>query len=75
MCIRDRLGPVAADVAKHLVAQAGAERMLWASDCPFVGEEKNVTYQQTIDWLTACVPDAAVRRKIVCDTPLRLYFS
>jgi predicted TIM-barrel fold metal-dependent hydrolase len=70
-----RLGPVAADVAKHLVAQAGAERMLWASDCPFVGEEKNVTYQQTIDWLNACIPDPATRRKIYCDTPLRLYFS
>lgn len=70
-----RLGPVAADVAKHLVAQAGAERMLWASDCPFVGEEKNITYQQTIDWLNACIPDPATRRQIYCDTPLRLYFS
>jgi predicted TIM-barrel fold metal-dependent hydrolase len=70
-----RLGPVAADVAKHLVKQAGAERMLWASDCPFVGEENNITYQRTIDWLNACIPDAATRRKIYCDTPLRLYFS
>jgi predicted TIM-barrel fold metal-dependent hydrolase len=61
--------------ARELVKQAGPDRLLWASDCPFVGEEANVTYQQTIDWLTACVPDPAVRRKIVCDTPLRLYFS
>lgn len=70
-----RLGPVATTVAKHLVTQAGGERMLWASDCPFVGEENNVTYQQTIDWLNACVPDPATRRRIYCDTPLRLYFS
>lgn len=70
-----RLGPVAAAVAKHLVAQAGAERLLWASDCPFVGEEKNVTYRQTIDWLNGCIPDPAIRRQIYCDTPLRLYFS
>jgi predicted TIM-barrel fold metal-dependent hydrolase len=70
-----RLGPASADWARELVRQAGPDRLVWASDCPFVGEEKNVTYQQTIDWLNACVPDAAVRRKIVCDTPLRLYFS
>ena len=70
-----RLGPVAADVARHLVAQAGAERMLWASDCPFIGEEKSTTYQQTIDWLNGCIADPATRRKIYCDTPLRLYFS
>ena len=62
-------GPVAADVAKHLVAQAGADRMLWASDCPFVGEEKNITYQQTIDWLNACIPDPATRRQIYWRLP------
>jgi len=70
-----RFGPAAADWARELVKRAGPDRLVWASDCPFVGEEKNVTYQQTIDWLTVCVPDAAARRKIVCDTPLRLYFS
>ena len=43
--------------------QAGPDRLVWASDCPFVGEEDNVTYQQTIDWLKECVPDPAVRRK------------
>lgn len=70
-----RQAPAAADWARELVRQAGPERLVWASDCPFVGEEKHVQYQQTIDWLNACVPDAAARRKIVCDTPLRLYFS
>ena len=70
-----RLGPHAADCARELVRQAGPDRLVWASDCPFVGEESHVTYQQTIDWLKECVPDPAARRKIVCDTPLRLYFS
>jgi len=70
-----RLGAYAADCARELVKRAGPERLVWASDCPFVGEEKNVTYQQTIDWLTNCVPDPAARRKIGCDTPLKLYFS
>jgi predicted TIM-barrel fold metal-dependent hydrolase len=70
-----RLGPAAADWARELIRQAGPERLVWASDCPFVGEETHVTYRQTIDWINACVPDAATRRKIFCDTPLRLYFS
>ncbi len=69
-----RLGDYAADCARELVKQAGPERLVWASDCPFVGEEAHVRYQQTIDWLAGVVPDAAVRRKITCDTPLRLYF-
>jgi predicted TIM-barrel fold metal-dependent hydrolase len=70
-----RFGSHVDSYARELVKQAGPERLLWASDCPFVGEEAHVTYQQTIDWLTACVPDPAARRKIICDTPLRLYFS
>jgi predicted TIM-barrel fold metal-dependent hydrolase len=70
-----RFGAYAMDCARELVKQAGPERLVWASDCPFVGEENNVTYQQTIDWLKACVPDPATRRKITCDTPLRFYFS
>jgi predicted TIM-barrel fold metal-dependent hydrolase len=70
-----RLGPAATDWARELVRQAGPERLVWASDCPFVGEEKHVTYRQTIDWINACLPDAQTRRKIYCDTPLKLYFS
>jgi predicted TIM-barrel fold metal-dependent hydrolase len=70
-----RLGPQSSDYARELVKQAGPDRLVWASDCPFVGEEKHITYQQTIDWLNDCVPDPAARRKIVCDTPLKLYFS
>jgi predicted TIM-barrel fold metal-dependent hydrolase len=70
-----RFGPASIDWARELVKRADPDRLVWASDCPFVGEEKNVTYQQTIDWLNTCVPDDGVRRKIVCDTPLRLYFG
>ncbi len=61
--------------AQELVRRADPARLLWASDCPFVGEEKHVQYQQTIDWLSAVVSDAKTRRQIMCDTPLRLYFS
>ena len=40
-------------------AVAGPERLMWASDCPFVGHESQFSYQSTIDWLTDCVPDAS----------------
>jgi predicted TIM-barrel fold metal-dependent hydrolase len=48
---------------------------VWASDCPFVGHESQVRYQQTIDWLIDGVPDQAARRKIFGETALKLYFS
>jgi predicted TIM-barrel fold metal-dependent hydrolase len=70
-----RLGPAAADYARELVRLAGPERLVWASDCPFVGHESQVRYQDTIDWLVDCVPDAVVRRKVCAETPLKLYFG
>lgn len=70
-----RQDKAAADWARELVKRADPGRLVWASDCPFVGEEKNVSYRQTIDWFNAVVPDAKTRRQIACDTPLRLYFS
>jgi predicted TIM-barrel fold metal-dependent hydrolase len=69
-----RFGEYVKVCARELVKQAGPERLVWASDCPFVGAESMTTYQATIDWLSECVPDASFRRKIVCETPLRLYF-
>jgi predicted TIM-barrel fold metal-dependent hydrolase len=69
-----RFGEYATAVARELVKQAGPDRLVWASDCPFVGAESATSYQATIDWLAECVPNASIRRKISCDTPLRLYF-
>jgi predicted TIM-barrel fold metal-dependent hydrolase len=69
-----RLGPQAAGHARELCRQVGYERMVWASDCPFVGAESTV-YGDTIDWLSEVVPDAAVRRRIQGDNALALYFS
>jgi hypothetical protein len=34
-----------------------------------------VRYQDTIDWLIDAVPDAAARRKVCAETPLKLYFG
>jgi predicted TIM-barrel fold metal-dependent hydrolase len=70
-----RLGPQAADWARQLCRQVGYERMLWASDCPFVGMETSVTYQQTLDWLAQVVPDARERERVGSTNALAFYFN
>ena len=58
-----RLGAAASGYARELVRVAGPDRLVWASDCPFVGHENQFPYQSTIDWLVECVPDTRhVRR-------------
>ena len=63
------------DYARELVRVAGPDRLVWASDCPFVGHENQFPYQSTIDWLTECVPDAAARAKIFGETALQVLLS
>ena len=70
-----RQGPQADDYARELVRAAGPDRLMWASDCPFVGCEREVTYQQTVDWLVRCVPDPQARRKVLGETALGFYFG
>ncbi len=69
-----RLGPQAAEQARELCRQAGHDRLVWASDCPFVGAE-DTSYQSTIDWLASVVPDAALRARIGGANALALYFG
>lgn len=70
-----RLGPQAMEYARELVRVAGADRLVWASDCPFVGHESQFPHQATIDWLNECVPDAAARTRIFGQTARKLYFN
>lgn len=70
-----RLGAQAADYARELLRAAGPDRLMWASDCPFVGHERQFSYQSTIDWLAECVPDRAARDRIFGETALKLYFG
>ena len=65
----------AAQYAEALLRHAGAERLVWGSDWPFAAHEDAVTYADTIATLHQWVPDAAVRRRIGGETPLRLYFT
>lgn len=70
-----RLGyPHAAETLRQLVSRAGPERLVWASDCPFVGQE-DTTYESTITWFLDAVPDPEARRRILGANALELYFS
>jgi predicted TIM-barrel fold metal-dependent hydrolase len=44
-----RLGPHSKDYARELLRVAGPDRLVWASDCPFVGHEGQFPYRATID--------------------------
>ncbi len=65
---------IASRVAAELVARVGPQRLLWGSDCPFVGYEGRITYAHALDRLRAWVPDPATRAEM-SRTALRLYFS
>jgi predicted TIM-barrel fold metal-dependent hydrolase len=59
-------------LAARLLAEGGPERILWASDWPFVGHESKVTYQEMVESFERTVPDAAIRERIG-RTGARLY--
>lgn len=61
--------------AQALLRVSGGERLVWGSDWPFAAFEDKVTYARTIADLHDWVPDAAMRRLITGDTPMRLYFG
>jgi predicted TIM-barrel fold metal-dependent hydrolase len=65
---------LAREAAAVLLREAGPERLLWGSDCPFVGHESSLTYADALANFAEWVPDAAARRRM-SDTALRLYFS
>ncbi|MBO1074526.1 amidohydrolase family protein [Roseomonas marmotae] len=65
----------ARNYARALLRVSGGERLVWGSDWPFAAFENQVSYAQTIADLHDWVPDAATRRLITGDTPMRLYFG
>lgn len=56
-----------------LLAAGGPGRLLWASDWPWTHNSEGMTYRRTLDWLSAWVPDAAIRATILGATPRELF--
>lgn len=63
---------LAKKVTDRLVAVAGAERLVWGSDSPFIGHE-DTRYGDVVDIFARLVPDPAVRHAIGL-TALRAWF-
>jgi predicted TIM-barrel fold metal-dependent hydrolase len=61
-----------AALASRLLAEGGPERLLWASDWPFVGHETKVAYRQMVESFEQVVLDPVAREQIG-RTAARLY--
>jgi predicted TIM-barrel fold metal-dependent hydrolase len=59
-------------IAERLLREAGPERLLWGSDCPWIAHEGRFTYRDCIAWFEAWIPDRATREAIG-RTALHLY--
>lgn len=70
-----RLGKPAAGYLQELIRQTGNTRLIWGSDCPFVGQENEATYASTMDWFLNAVPNENDRIRILGKNALELYFS
>ena len=71
-----RVGPERARAAAPLLLEAfGPDHLMWASDWPHTdtGLDRVTTYPKTLKMLEELVPDAAVRRTMLIDTPAMLY--
>ena len=69
-----RLGRERVPAYGQALLKEAPERLLWASDCPFVGHEKEVKFQETIDDVLAWVP-ASARDRVFWQNAEKLYFS
>ncbi|MEO8465516.1 MAG: amidohydrolase family protein [Gammaproteobacteria bacterium] len=62
-----------AEFDRYLLERISPDRLLWGSDCPFIGHEGAVAYQDTLDAFAAAVPDVRTRHAISA-TALDFYF-
>ncbi len=52
------------ELARKFLSEAGAERLLWGSDWPWIGHEDEFTYRDTIRWFEECIPERSIRERI-----------
>lgn len=57
------------------IVEAAPDQVVWGSDWPHVGhtDESRPNIQDLLRLFWDCVPDEAVRRKILVENPTRLY--
>lgn len=65
---------IAARVTDRLVTEAGADRLLWGSDAPFVNHEDSVGFSDAIALYRQLVPDTAIRAEIDL-AAMKLHFA
>jgi predicted TIM-barrel fold metal-dependent hydrolase len=63
-----------ASYGRELLRVHGPGRLLWASDCPFVGNEKVASYRETIDAVLEWVPVGPARDAVFAQNALALCF-
>ncbi|MGH8811625.1 MAG: amidohydrolase family protein [Advenella sp.] len=51
-------------LARFYLAQAGAERMVWGSDCPWSSYEGTFNFRDTIRWFEEWIPEQSLREQI-----------
>jgi predicted TIM-barrel fold metal-dependent hydrolase len=66
---------LAVQATAALLEHAGPERLMWGSDWPFNAFESTMDYRRALNQLAMDVPDAAARRRIGTETPLKFYFG
>ena len=56
-----------------LLNAGSGKQLVWASDWPFVSHEGDVAYQQCVAWLHEWIPEEAIRRRVLVETPAKLF--
>ena len=64
---------IASAAAPQLLRALGPERLMWGSDWPHTGFEGKVAYAELKSQLEKWIPDAAQRRIVLEDTPVKLF--
>jgi predicted TIM-barrel fold metal-dependent hydrolase len=64
----------AATYGSELLKNFGADRLLWASDCPFAGFENQVSYDETINDILSWANSSEDLKKIYGENAIKLYF-
>lgn len=70
-----RIGAIANEHMQGFLQELGPERLFWASDCPFVGHEGELTFADTLQWLYEQVSDEHARSLILGKNAHAFYFQ